>query len=89
MPAINPALADASNALVLTAVLLYALAMLCYACDFAFRKERLLAPEQRRPRPPRRRLRPASRCPSWSAASAAAGAAASSVATADPAGSAR
>jgi len=46
VPAINPALADASNALVLTAVLLYALAMLCYACDFAFRKERLLAPEK-------------------------------------------
>src|SRR6185437_10235007 len=46
VPAINPSLADASNALVLTAVLLYALAMLCYACDFAFRKERLLAPEK-------------------------------------------
>jgi cytochrome c-type biogenesis protein CcsB len=46
VPAINPSLADASNALVLTAVLLYAIAMLCYACDFAFRKERLLAPEK-------------------------------------------
>ena len=46
MPAINSSLADASNALILTAVLLYALAMLCYACDFAFRKERLLAPEE-------------------------------------------
>ena len=45
MPAINSSLADASNALVLTATLLYALAMLCYACDFAFRKEKLLAPE--------------------------------------------
>jgi cytochrome c-type biogenesis protein CcsB len=46
VPAINTSLADASNALVLTATLLYALAMLCYACDFAFRKERLLAPEE-------------------------------------------
>ena len=31
--------------LLLTTVILYALAMLSYACDFAFRKERLLAPE--------------------------------------------
>jgi cytochrome c-type biogenesis protein CcsB len=45
VPAINTGLADASNGLLLTTVLLYALAMLAYACDFAFRKERLLAPE--------------------------------------------
>ncbi len=42
---INSGLADASNVLLLTTVILYALAMLSYACDFAFRKERLLAPE--------------------------------------------
>jgi cytochrome c-type biogenesis protein CcsB len=42
---INVGLADASNVLLLTTVILYALAMLSYACDFAFRKERLLAPE--------------------------------------------
>jgi cytochrome c-type biogenesis protein CcsB len=41
---VNTGLADASNALLLTTVLLYALAMLSYACDFAFRKERLVAP---------------------------------------------
>jgi cytochrome c-type biogenesis protein CcsB len=41
---INGGLADASNAALLTAVLLYALGMLAYACDFAFRKERLAAP---------------------------------------------
>jgi hypothetical protein len=41
---VNTSLADASNAFTLIAVLLYALAMLSYACDFAFRKERLLAP---------------------------------------------
>jgi cytochrome c-type biogenesis protein CcsB len=41
---INSGLADASNVLLLTTVILYALAMLSYACDFAFRKERLLAP---------------------------------------------
>jgi cytochrome c-type biogenesis protein CcsB len=46
VPAINIGLADASNGLLLTTVLLYALAMLAYACDFAFRKERLVAPEQ-------------------------------------------
>jgi cytochrome c-type biogenesis protein CcsB len=42
---INNGLADASNASLLTAVLLYALGMLAYACDFAFRRERLAAPE--------------------------------------------
>ena len=42
---INSGLADASNVLLLTTVVLYALAMLSYACDFAFRKERLLAPD--------------------------------------------
>jgi cytochrome c-type biogenesis protein CcsB len=42
---INSGLADASNVFLLTTVILYALAMLGYACDFAFRKERLLAPE--------------------------------------------
>jgi cytochrome c-type biogenesis protein CcsB len=41
---INQGLADASNACLLTTVLLYALGMLAYACDFAFRKERLVAP---------------------------------------------
>jgi cytochrome c-type biogenesis protein CcsB len=40
---INTGLADASNALLLSTVVLYALAMLSYACDFAFRKERLMA----------------------------------------------
>jgi cytochrome c-type biogenesis protein CcsB len=42
---INSGLAAASNVFLLTTVILYALAMLSYACDFAFRKERLLAPE--------------------------------------------
>jgi cytochrome c-type biogenesis protein CcsB len=42
---INSGLADASNVFLLATVILYALAMLSYACDFAFRKERLLAPE--------------------------------------------
>jgi cytochrome c-type biogenesis protein CcsB len=42
---INHGLADASNGFLLTTVVLYALAMLAYACDFAFRKERLLAPD--------------------------------------------
>jgi cytochrome c-type biogenesis protein CcsB len=40
---VNTGLADASNAFLLAAVVLYALAMLGYACDFAFRKERLVA----------------------------------------------
>ncbi|HUZ23491.1 MAG TPA: c-type cytochrome biogenesis protein CcsB [Streptosporangiaceae bacterium] len=42
---INHGLADASNGFLLATVVLYALAMLSYACDFAFRKERLIAPE--------------------------------------------
>jgi cytochrome c-type biogenesis protein CcsB len=42
---ISSGLADASNGFLLATVLLYALAMLAYACDFAFRKERLLGPE--------------------------------------------
>ena len=42
---INSGLADASNVFLLTTVILYALAMLCYSCDFAFRKDRLQAPE--------------------------------------------
>ena len=40
---VNIGLADTSNSCLLTAVLLYALAMLAYACDFAFGKERVLA----------------------------------------------
>jgi cytochrome c-type biogenesis protein CcsB len=40
---VNIGLADASNSCLLTAVILYALAMLAYACDFAFGKERVLA----------------------------------------------
>jgi hypothetical protein len=35
---INSGLADASNVFLLTTVILYALAMLCYSCEFAFRK---------------------------------------------------
>ncbi|HEY6479426.1 MAG TPA: hypothetical protein VIZ00_05315, partial [Streptosporangiaceae bacterium] len=42
---INSGLADASNVFLLATVVLYALAMLSYACDFAFRKDRLLAPD--------------------------------------------
>jgi cytochrome c-type biogenesis protein CcsB len=42
---ISSGLADASNALLLTTVLLYALGMLAYASDFAFRKERLMPAE--------------------------------------------
>jgi len=40
---VNIDLADLSNGCLLTAVLLYALGMLAYACDFAFAKQRLLA----------------------------------------------
>jgi len=40
---VNIDLADASNALLFAAVILYALAMLAYACDFAFARQRLLA----------------------------------------------
>ncbi|MGH3394870.1 MAG: c-type cytochrome biogenesis protein CcsB [Streptosporangiaceae bacterium] len=89
MPAINPALADASNALVLTAVLLYALAMLCYACDFAFRKERLVAPEKTAVAEAEGQA--GVKVPELvgaSSASVAASAADSAVATAGPAGSA-
>ena len=44
MPVIvNHGLADTSNGFLLATVVLYALAMLSYACDFAFRKERLIA----------------------------------------------
>lgn len=42
---ISSGLADASNALLLTTVLLYALGMLAYASDLAFRKERLMPAE--------------------------------------------
>jgi len=41
---VNIGLADISNASLLTAVILYALGMLCYACDFAFARHRLTAP---------------------------------------------
>jgi cytochrome c-type biogenesis protein CcsB len=40
---INSGLADVSNALLFSTVILYALAMLCYACDFAFARQRVLA----------------------------------------------
>jgi cytochrome c-type biogenesis protein CcsB len=40
---VNIDLADASNAFLLTTVILYALAMLAYACDFAFARQRVLA----------------------------------------------
>jgi cytochrome c-type biogenesis protein CcsB len=40
---INTTLADTSNALLLSTVVIYAIAMLCYACDFAFAKHRVLA----------------------------------------------
>jgi cytochrome c-type biogenesis protein CcsB len=40
---VNIALADISNGCLLAAVVLYALSMLAYACDFAFGKERLMA----------------------------------------------
>jgi cytochrome c-type biogenesis protein CcsB len=40
---INATLAGFSNGLLLAAVMLYALAMLCYACDFAFGRDRLMA----------------------------------------------
>ncbi len=33
---INTAVADTSNGLLLSTVIIYAIAMLCYACDFAF-----------------------------------------------------
>jgi cytochrome c-type biogenesis protein CcsB len=40
---VNTGLADAANVLLFTTVILYALAMLAYACDFAFARQRLLA----------------------------------------------
>jgi cytochrome c-type biogenesis protein CcsB len=40
---INATLAGLGNGLLLTAVLLYALAMLCYACDLAFARHRVMA----------------------------------------------
>jgi len=40
---VNTSLADASNALLFSTVILYALAMLSYACDFAFAKQRVIA----------------------------------------------
>jgi cytochrome c-type biogenesis protein CcsB len=40
---VNIDLADVSNSCLLAAVILYALAMLAYACDFAFGKQRLMA----------------------------------------------
>ncbi len=40
---INIAAADTSNGLLLSTVIIYAIAMLCYACDFAFAKHRVLA----------------------------------------------
>jgi cytochrome c-type biogenesis protein CcsB len=40
---VNIGLADTSNGCLLLAVILYALGMLAYACDFAFSKQRLLA----------------------------------------------
>lgn len=40
---VTTSLADASNGLLLSAVVLYALAMLFYACDLAFARHRVLA----------------------------------------------
>ncbi len=40
---INIAAADTSNGLLLSTVIIYAIAMLCYACDFAFAKHRVMA----------------------------------------------
>jgi len=40
---INTTLADVSSGLLLSTLILYALAMLCYACDFAFARHRVLA----------------------------------------------
>ena len=40
---VNIDLADASNALLVATLVLYALAMLAYACDFAFARQRVLA----------------------------------------------
>ena len=40
---VNSGLAQVSNELLFGTVILYAIAMLCYACDFAFGKQRVLA----------------------------------------------
>jgi cytochrome c-type biogenesis protein CcsB len=40
---IDATVADTSNGLLLGTVILYAIAMLCYACDFAFAKRRVMA----------------------------------------------
>src|SRR5215475_11145039 len=40
---INSGLASVSNALIVATVVFYAIAMLSYACDFAFAKRRVLA----------------------------------------------
>jgi cytochrome c-type biogenesis protein CcsB len=40
---INITLADFSNGLLLATLILYAIAMLCYACDFAFARHRVMA----------------------------------------------
>ena len=40
---INATLADLSNGLLLSTVVVYALAMLCYASDLAFAKHRVMA----------------------------------------------
>jgi hypothetical protein len=40
---VNTTLADASNGLLLSTLILYALAMLCYAGDLAFARHRVLA----------------------------------------------
>jgi cytochrome c-type biogenesis protein CcsB len=40
---VNTGLADASNALLFSTVILYALAMFAYACDFAFARQRVVA----------------------------------------------
>ena len=40
---VNSGLAQVSNELLFGTVILYAIAMLCYACDFAFGKPRVLA----------------------------------------------
>ncbi len=42
---VNTGLAETANALLLGTVILYAIAMLCYACDFAFARQRVAAPE--------------------------------------------
>jgi cytochrome c-type biogenesis protein CcsB len=40
---VNAGLADVSNALLFSTVILYAIGMLCYACDFAFARQRVMA----------------------------------------------